>query len=127
MAWTRCARLERAERQRREIPGPVQPTLMAKTANEGIRLKEAFLPPPPRETSAIRISRLLTNSELCTRESAVRNNHAGGGEEAGGGGGAIIHLSDRGRHVGVKLPAAVTFKRAGVSAHSLVNTCSAVR
>lgn len=83
---------KRAERQRQKIPGPVQPTLMANAANEGISLKEAFLPPRRGEISAIRISRLVTNFELFTKDSAVRNNHGGGG-----GGAVIIHLSERGR------------------------------
>lgn len=75
----------RPERQRQKIPERVQPTSMANTFNEGISLKEAFLPLRRGEISAIRISRLVTNFELFTEESSVRNNHAGGGEEVGGG------------------------------------------
>lgn len=56
---------------------------MANTFNEGIRLKEAFL----SKISAIRISRPVTNFELFTQESSVRNNHVGGGEEEEVGGG----------------------------------------
>lgn len=92
---------------------------MANTFNEGIRLKEAF----QSEISAIRISRPVTNFELFAQESSVRNNDVGGGEEGGGGGGGgggatIIHLSDRGRQIGVKLRGAVTLKRTGRHASS---------
>lgn len=71
-------REEDPKRQRQKIPGRVQPSLMANTFNEGIRLKEAF----QSEISAIRISRPVTNFELFAQESSVRNNDVGGGEEA---------------------------------------------